>query len=119
LGIDWGEVDLVIQMGAPKGAARLIQRIGRSNHRMDEASKALLVPTNRFEVLECRAAQAAVEAGEIDGDGPRAGALDILAQHIMGRACGEGFHLPALYEEIRRAQPYAALDWETYERIVD
>ncbi|MFN3609571.1 MAG: ligase-associated DNA damage response DEXH box helicase [Hyphomonas sp.] len=119
LGIDWGEVDLVIQMGAPKGAARLIQRIGRSNHRMDEASKALLVPTNRFEVLECRAAQAAVEAGEIDGDGPRAGALDILAQHIMGRACGEGFHLPALYDEIRRAQPYASLDWETYERLVD
>lgn len=119
LGIDWGEVDLVIQMGAPKGAARLIQRIGRSNHRMDEASKALLVPTNRFEVLECRAAEAAVEAGEIDGDGPRTGALDILAQHVMGRACGEGFQLAALYDEIRRAQPYRDLDWETYERIVD
>ena len=119
LGIDWGEVDLVIQMGAPKGAARLIQRIGRSNHRMDEASKAILVPTNRFEVLECRAAEAAVEAGEIDGEGPRAGALDILAQHVMGRACGEGFHLAELYDEIRRAQPYAGLDWETYERIVD
>ncbi|MBA4226394.1 MAG: DNA ligase-associated DEXH box helicase [Hyphomonas sp.] len=119
LGIDWGEVDLVIQMGAPKGAARLIQRIGRSNHRMDEASKAILVPTNRFEVLECRAAEAAVEAGEIDGEGPRSGALDILAQHVMGRACGEGFHLPALYDEIRQAQPYASLDWETYERLVD
>lgn len=119
LGIDWGEVDLVIQMGAPKGAARLIQRIGRSNHRMDEASKALLVPTNRFEVLECRAAEAAVEAGEMDGDGPRAGALDILAQHVMGRACGEGFQLAALHEEIRRAQPYRDLDWETFERIVD
>ncbi|MBY9066590.1 DEAD/DEAH box helicase [Hyphomonas sp. WL0036] len=119
LGIDWGEVDLVIQMGAPKGAARLIQRIGRSNHRMDEASKALLVPTNRFEVLECRAAEAAVEAGEIDGDGPRSGALDILAQHVMGRACGEGFQLAALHEEIRRAQPYRDLDWETFERIVD
>ena len=119
LGIDWGEVDLVIQMGAPKGAARLIQRIGRSNHRMDEASKALLVPTNRFEVLECRAAEAAVEAGEIDGEGPRAGALDILAQHVMGRACGEGFQLAALHDEIRRAQPYRDLDWETYERIVD
>ena len=119
LGIDWGEVDLVIQMGAPKGAARLIQRIGRSNHRMDEASKALLVPTNRFEVLECRAAEAAVEAGEIDGEGPRSGALDILAQHVMGRACGEGFRLAELHEEIRRAQPYRDLDWETFERIVD
>ncbi|MGE6698185.1 ligase-associated DNA damage response DEXH box helicase [Hyphomonas sp. NPDC076900] len=119
LGIDWGEVDLVIQMGAPKGAARLIQRIGRSNHRMDEASEAILVPTNRFEVLECRAAEAAVEAGEIDGEGPRNGALDILAQHVMGRACGEGFHLAALYDEIRRAQPYRDLDWETFERIAD
>lgn len=119
LGIDWGEVDLVIQMGAPKGAARLIQRIGRSNHRMDEASQAILVPTNRFEVLECRAAEAAVEAGEIDGEGPRNGALDILAQHVMGRACGEGFHLAALYDEIRRAQPYRDLDWETFERIAD
>ena len=119
LGIDWGEVDLVIQMGAPKGAARLIQRIGRANHRMDEASKAILVPTNRFEVLECRAAEAAVEAGEIDGDGVRTGALDILAQHVMGRACGEGFRLDGLFDEVRRAAPYARLDWETFERIVD
>ncbi|MEQ9505977.1 MAG: ligase-associated DNA damage response DEXH box helicase [Hyphomonas sp.] len=119
LGIDWGEVDLVIQMGAPKGAARLMQRIGRANHRMDEASKAVLVPTNRFEVLECRAAEAAVEAGEIDGEGVRAGALDILAQHIMGRACGEGFRLDALYDEVRRAAPYSDLDWETFERITD
>lgn len=119
LGIDWGEVDLVIQMGAPKGAARLMQRIGRANHRMDEASRAVLVPTNRFEVLECRAAEAAVEAGEIDGEGVRNGALDILAQHVMGRACGEGFRLEALFDEVRRAAPYADLDWETYERIVD
>ncbi|WP_340693709.1 ligase-associated DNA damage response DEXH box helicase [Hyphomonas sp.] len=119
LGIDWGEVDLVIQMGAPKGAARLIQRIGRANHRMDEASRAVLVPTNRFEVLECRAAEAAVEAGEIDGDGLRQGSLDVLAQHVMGRACGDGFELAPLYEEIIRAAPYADLDWETFERIVD
>lgn len=119
LGIDWGDVDLVIQMGAPKGAARLVQRIGRANHRMDEASRALLVPTNRFEVLECRAAEAAVAAGEIDGDPPREGALDVLAQHVMGRACGEGFQLEALFEEVRQAAPYRALDWETYERVVD
>lgn len=119
LGIDWGEVDLVIQMGAPKGAARLVQRIGRANHRMDEASQAVLVPTNRFEILECRAAEAAVEAGEIDGQGPRRGALDVLAQHVMGRACGEGFKLDRLYDEVRRSAPYADLDWETWERVVD
>ncbi|WP_375209473.1 ligase-associated DNA damage response DEXH box helicase [Hyphomonas jannaschiana] len=119
LGIDWGEVDLVIQMGAPKGAARLIQRIGRANHRMDEASRAVLVPTNRFEVLECRAAEAAVEAGEIDGEGLRQGALDVLAQHVMGRACGDGFDLAELYDEIVRAGPYQDLGWEDFERIVD
>ena len=119
LGIDWGEVDLVIQMGAPKGAARLIQRIGRANHRMDEASRAVLVPTNRFEVLECRAAEAAVEAGEIDGEGLRTGALDVLAQHVMGRACGDGFDLSELYDEIVRAGPYKGIDWEAFERIVD
>ena len=119
LGIDWGEVDLVIQMGAPKGAARLVQRIGRANHRMDEASQAMLVPTNRFEVLECRAAEEAVEAGEIDGEPLRNGALDVLAQHIMGRACGEGFGLEDLFDEVKQSAPYADLDWETYERVVD
>ena len=119
LGIDWGEVDLVVQLGAPKGAARLIQRIGRAILRMDEASKAMLVPTNRFEILECRAAEAAVEAGEIDGEPLREGALDVLAQHIMGRACGEGFALEALFDEVRKAAPFADLDWETYERVVD
>lgn len=119
LGIDWGAVDLVIQLGAPKGAARLVQRIGRANHRMDEASCALLVPTNRFEVLECRAAMAAVQAGELDEEGSRQGALDVLAQHIMGRACGTGFHLEALYEEVRLASPYSTLAWETWESLVD
>ncbi|MEO0784371.1 MAG: ligase-associated DNA damage response DEXH box helicase [Pseudomonadota bacterium] len=119
LGIDWGEVDLVIQMGAPKGSARLIQRIGRANHRMDEASEALLVPTNRFEVLECRAAEAAVDAGELDGEEREQGALDILAQHIMGRACGAGFRLDQLFDEVRRAKPYAWIDWELWERLVD
>jgi ATP-dependent Lhr-like helicase len=119
LGIDWGDVDLVVQMGAPKGSSRLIQRIGRSNHRMDEPSRALLAPSNRFEVLECRAAVDAVAAGELDGPGPRRGALDVLAQHIMGRACGDGFDGVKLYDEIRVAAPYADLEWETWERVVD
>jgi ATP-dependent helicase Lhr and Lhr-like helicase len=119
LGIDWGDVDLVVQMGAPKGSSRLIQRIGRSNHRMDEPSRALLAPSNRFEVLECRAAVDAVAAGELDGPGPRRGALDVLAQHIMGRACGDGFDALKLYDEIRVAAPYADLEWETWERVVD
>jgi ATP-dependent Lhr-like helicase len=119
LGIDWGDVDLVVQMGAPKGASRLIQRIGRSNHRMDEPSRALLAPSNRFEVLECRAAVEAVAAGELDGPGPRRGAIDVLAQHVMGRACGDGFDGAKLYDEVKVAAPYEDLDWETWERVVD
>ena len=86
LGVDWGDVDLVINVGAPKGASRLLQRIGRSNHRLDEPSQAVLVPANRFEVLECRAAIDAVAENAQDTPPLRTGALDVLAQHILGRA---------------------------------
>src|SRR3546814_3232182 len=80
LGLDWGDVDCVIQMGAPKGSSRLLQRIGRANHRLDEPSRALIVPGNRFEYLEAQAALDAVDAGERDADRFRPGALDVLAQ---------------------------------------
>ncbi len=73
LGIDWGDVDLVVQVGAPKGASRLMQRIGRANHRFDEPSRAVLVPANRFEVLECQACMDGVWAEELDGDPARPG----------------------------------------------
>lgn len=115
LGIDWGAVDLVIQIGAPKGASRLIQRIGRANHRLDEPSRALLVPANRFELLECRAAIEAVRAKELDLDSPRPGALDVLAQHILGMACSAPFDAEALYDEVRRAAPYARLSRKDFD----
>ncbi|MEN9855780.1 MAG: hypothetical protein RLZZ157_906 [Pseudomonadota bacterium] len=118
LGIDWGDVDLVIQMGAPKGAARLVQRIGRSNHRLDEASQALLVPTNRFEMLECQVARTAIGEGVLDQEPPRRGALDILAQYIMGRAVGGGFHPDALYRDICAATPYRYLSRETFAKVL-
>ena len=91
LGIDWGGVDQVIQIGAPKGVSRLLQRVGRANHRMDEASRAILVPANRFEVLECEAAMLGVTARELDGDPPRPGGMDVLAQHLLGLACSAPF----------------------------
>ncbi len=109
LGIDWGDVDLVIHVGAPKGSSRLLQRIGRANHRLDEPSRALLAPANRFEALECLAAIAAAEAGEQDASHARAGALDILCQHILGMACAAPFRADALFAEIAGAAPYAAL----------
>ncbi|MDY8110275.1 ligase-associated DNA damage response DEXH box helicase [Fulvimarina sp. 2208YS6-2-32] len=119
LGIDWGDVDLVVHVGAPKGASRLAQRIGRANHRMDEPSKAILVPSNRFEVMECQAALNANYLGDQDTPPLREGALDVLAQHVLGMAVAEPFHADALYDEIVTAAPYASLAWETFEQIVD
>jgi ATP-dependent Lhr-like helicase len=119
LGIDWGDVDLVIHLGAPKGASRLLQRIGRSNHRLDEPSRGLLVPGNRFEVLECRAALEAAEVGAQDATMSRTGALDVLAQHILGMACEAPFDPDALFAEVRSALPYAGLTRRQFDRAVE
>jgi ATP-dependent Lhr-like helicase len=118
LGIDWGGVDQVLQVGAPKGVSRLLQRVGRANHRLDEASKAVLVPANRFEVLECEAAIEGVKAGALDGDWPRAGGLDVLAQHILGMACAGPFHPDMLYKEVITASPYAGLSRADFDDVL-
>ena len=119
LGVDWGDVDLVVNVGAPKGASRLLQRIGRANHRMDESSKGVLVPANRFEVLECRAALDAIAEDAQDTPPLRVGALDVLAQHVLGCACGEPFLSDELYAEVTQAAPYAALTREDFDAVVD
>ena len=118
LGIDWGDVDLVVNVGAPKGASRLAQRIGRASHRMDEPSRALLVPANRFEVMECRAALDANYLGAQDTPPMRAGGLDVLAQHVLGMACSAPFDEDVLYREVTSAYPYRALDRTTFAEVV-
>ncbi|HEY4071424.1 MAG TPA: ligase-associated DNA damage response DEXH box helicase [Sphingomicrobium sp.] len=119
LGIDWGDVDLVIQMGAPKGSSRLLQRIGRANHRLDEPSKGILVPGNRFEYLEGRAALDAIDESELDPEVFRPGALDVLAQHILAMAVAEPFQQDELLAEVRSAAPYAGLKRETFEEVLN
>ena len=119
LGVDWGDVDLVINVGAPKGASRLMQRIGRANHRLNEASRAVLVPANRFEVLECRVAIDAVAESAQDTPPLRTGALDVLAQHILGRACGEPFLADDLFEEVRTAAPYTDMSRADFDDTLD
>jgi ATP-dependent Lhr-like helicase len=119
LGIDWGDVDLVVQMGAPKGSSRLLQRIGRANHRLDEPSKGMIVPGNRFEYLEARAALDAIDDGELDPEVFRPGALDVLAQHILAMAVAAPFQQGALLAEVRSAAPYAGLKDETFEEILN
>ena len=118
LGIDWGAVDLVIQIGAPKGVSRLTQRVGRANHRLDTPSEALLVPANRFEALECRAALGAIAARELDGEKPRPGGLDVLAQHVLGMACAAPFTADAMYAEVTSAAPYAALPRNDFDDVL-
>jgi ATP-dependent helicase Lhr and Lhr-like helicase len=119
LGIDWGDVDLVVNVGAPKGASRLTQRIGRANHRLDEPSRAVLIPANRFEVLECHAAIEAVAQGAQDTPPLRTGAFDVLAQHVLGCACGEPFRPDELFEEVRMAAPFAGLARADFDAVVD
>ncbi|WP_246450436.1 ligase-associated DNA damage response DEXH box helicase [Sphingomonas rhizophila] len=119
LGIDWGNVDLVCQMGAPKGSSRLLQRIGRANHRLDEPSKGIVVPGNRFEYLEAQAALDAIDARELDPDVFRPGTLDVLAQHILGIACAGPFVEAELLAEVRSAAPYAGLTDEVWRRVLE
>ncbi|WP_394269372.1 ligase-associated DNA damage response DEXH box helicase [Qipengyuania sp.] len=118
LGVDWGDIDLVVQMGAPKGSSRLLQRIGRANHRLDQPSRALLVPGNRFEFLEATAAKEAVDEGQRDGEEFRPGALDVLAQHVMACACAAPFHEAALLGEIRSSLAYAWVDEAIWDRVL-
>ncbi len=119
LGIDWGDVDLVIQVGAPKNVKRLIQRIGRANHRYNAPSKALLVPANRFEVVECVAALEAAKAHDLDGDPRGAGPLDVLCQHILIRACAGPFDERELFNEVRSVGAYAGLPRAAFDDCMD
>ncbi len=119
LGVDWGDIDCVVQMGAPKGSSRLLQRVGRANHRLDQPSRAILVPGNRFEFLEAQAAKDAVEEGVRDGEDFRPGSLDVLAQHVMGCACAAPFRETDLLREIRSCQPYAWVDETLFDRVVN
>ncbi|QBY01196.1 ligase-associated DNA damage response DEXH box helicase [Rhodophyticola sp. CCM32] len=119
LGIDWGDVDLVIQVGAPKNVKRLVQRIGRANHRYNAPSKALMVPANRFEVIECIAALEAARDHDLDGEPKGDGPLDVLCQHILIRAAAGPFLADDLYEEVTSAGAYASLPRESFDRCLD
>jgi ATP-dependent Lhr-like helicase len=117
LGIDWGDVDLVLHVGAPKGVSRLLQRIGRSNHRMDEPSKAMLVPANHFEVLECLAAIHAIDANRLDGEPMLPGSADVIVQYIINCACSAPVVETALYDEILNAPPYQGVTPELFGKL--
>ena len=118
LGIDWADVDLVIQVGAPKGTSRLMQRIGRSGHRYDQVSRAVLIPSHRFEVLECLAAMHDVAEGLLDDPPDYDGGLDILAQHLVGLAIHAPFDADDIFAEIKTAWPYRHLTRDDFDETL-
>ena len=119
LGIDWGDVDLVIQVGAPRNVKRLIQRIGRANHRYNAPSKALLVPANRFEIVECVAALAAARDHDLDGEPRGRGPRDVLCQHILIAACAGPFDATDLFDEFCTTGAYADLTRAEFDACLD
>ena len=119
LGVDFPTVDQVVQIGSPKGAARLLQRAGRSGHRPGAKSSITFVPTHALELVEIAALKQAVADGVIEQRIPINAPLDVLAQHVVTTALGGGFAPISLFDEIRRTQAYANLTSEKWQWVID
>ena len=109
LGVDFSPVDRVLQIGSPKGIARLLQRAGRSGHRPGATSRVTCVPTNTLELIEIAAARDGIEKGNVESRYPVTRPLDVLAQHVVTIALGGGFDPDALRDEVRETHAYADL----------
>ena len=119
LGVDFPAVDQVLQLGSPKGVARLLQRAGRARHRPGESGHVVCVPTHALELVEYAAARTAVARGEIEARPPPTLSLDVLAQHCVTLALGGGFDAEALYAEVRGTHAFAALDRDAWHDVLD
>ena len=119
LGIDWGSVDLVIQIGAPRQVKRLVQRIGRANHNHSRASKALLIPANRLEVLECFTALDAINENKLDSEIQTHVPLDVICQHLLLIACAGPFKPIDIFNEIRSIAKYKNLSRQEFDQCLD
>jgi ATP-dependent Lhr-like helicase len=115
LGVDFTPVDRVLQIGSPKGVARLVQRAGRSGHRPGVDSRVTCVPTHTLELIEVAAARDGMEAGAIESRYPVTRPLDVLAQHLVTVAAGEGFIPSEMLHEVRQTESFGDLpddEWE-------
>ena len=119
LGVDFGPVDQVLQVGSPKGIARLLQRAGRSGHAPGATGRLVCVPTHALELIECAAARGAVAVGTVEARRPLTSALDCLAQHIVTVACSGGFREAELLAEVRRTRAFADLDDASWRWAID
>ncbi|MFO7857880.1 MAG: DEAD/DEAH box helicase, partial [Ectothiorhodospiraceae bacterium] len=119
LGVDFSPVDQVLQVGSPKGVARLVQRAGRSGHQPDGASAVVCVPTHALELVEIAAAREAIAAGAVESRQPLRGCLDVLIQHLVTLAVGPGFTAPEQLAEVRSTAAYAGLGDEEWQWVLD
>ena len=119
LGVDFPAVDQVLQLGSPKGIARLLQRAGRARHRPGESGSVVCVPTHVLELFEYAAAREAVGRGAIEARPPPRLSLDVLAQHCVTLALGGGFHSGQLLAEVRNTDAFAALDDASWQAVLD
>src|SRR5262249_21375246 len=119
LGVDFSPVDRVLQIGSPKGVARLLQRAGRSGHRPGAVSRVTCVPTNTLELIEVAAARDGAERGAIESRLPIERPLDVLAQHVVTVALGGGFLDEELLGEVRTTRAYAGLSDEEWRWVMD
>jgi ATP-dependent Lhr-like helicase len=119
LGVDFSPVDRVMQVGSPKGVARLLQRAGRSGHRPGAVSRVTCVPTHAFELIEVAAARDAIAAGQLEGRQPHRNALDVLCQHLVTIALGTGFLPHELLDEVRQSASYQNLSDEEWNWTLD
>ena len=119
LGVDFTAVDLVIQIGSPKGAARLLQRAGRSGHQPDATSRLAFVPTNALELIELAAAQDAIRGGHLEARPLLDKPLDVLAQHAVTIAIGGGFTKQGLLSEVRKTLAYQSLTEQEFDWVLD
>jgi ATP-dependent Lhr-like helicase len=115
LGVDFLPVERVLQIGSPKGVARLLQRAGRSGHAPGRPSRVTVVPSQALELLEAAAARRAAAAGRVESRQAPPWPLDVLVQHLLTLAVGPGFDPEALFEEVMTARPYRDLDRETFD----
>ncbi len=119
LGVDFSPVDRVLQIGSPRGVARLLQRAGRSGHRPGAVSRVTCVPTHAFELIEAAAARDAIAAGQLEGRQPHHAPVDVLCQHLVTIASGSGFDSADLFAEVRTTASYNQLTREEWDWALD
>lgn len=115
LGVDFGPVERVFNIGSPKGIARLIQRAGRAGHQPGKPCTVICVPTHALELVEIAAARAAIVAGQVEDTPALDAPLDVLVQHMVGCAVGGGFTADGLFAEVRTAASFAALERQAFD----